>query len=59
MLGVDASVSPIVGSSGGIVYFVRGGACDGSMGSDGIGMACLGVDGIPRCCCICLRMAVC
>ena len=35
MLEMDASVSPIVGS-------VRGGA------SDGIGMACLGVDRIPR-----------
>ena len=59
MLRMVASVSLVVSSSGGIICSVRGGACDGSMGSDGIGMVCSGVDGIPRCCCICLRMAVC
>ena len=37
MLGMDASISPVDGSSRGIVCSVRGGACDGS---DGIGMAC-------------------
>ena len=59
MLGMDASVSPIVGSSGCIVCSGRGGAYDGSMGSYGIGMACSGVDRIPKWCCICLRMVVC
>ena len=59
MLGMDASISPVVGSSGGIVCSVRRGACDGSVGFVGIGMACSRVDGIPRWCCIYLRMAVC
>ena len=50
MLGVDASVSPGVGSSGGIVCSTRGGACDGFVGFDMIGMGCSGVGGIPRWC---------
>ena len=48
MLGVDASVSLVIGSSGSIVCATRGGACDGSVGSDRIGMGCSGADGIPR-----------
>ena len=51
MLGVDASASPIVGSSEGIVCSTKGGACDGSdgsKGSDRIGMGYSGVGGIPR-----------
>ena len=59
MLGMDAFVSPIVGSSGGIVCSIRGGACDGFVGSNSIGIACSEVNRIPRWCCICLRMAVC
>ena len=50
MLGVDASASPVVGSSDGIVCSTREGACDGSVGSDRIGMGCSGADGIPRWC---------
>ena len=50
MLGVDASVSPVVGSSGGIVCSTREVACDGSVGSNMIGMGCSGVGGIPRWC---------
>ena len=50
MLGVDASVSPVVGSSGGMVCYRKGGACDGSVGSDRIGMGCSRVDRIPRWC---------
>nr|CAN73307.1 hypothetical protein VITISV_043766 [Vitis vinifera] len=48
MLGMDASISPVVGCSGGIVCSTRGGAYDGSVGSDGIGMVCSGVNRIPR-----------
>ena len=59
MLGMDGSISPVVGSSGGIVCSARGEPCAGSVGSDGIGITCSGGDGIPKCCCICLRMAVC
>ena len=40
MLGVDASVSPVIGSSEGIVCSTREGAYDGSVGFDGIGMVC-------------------
>ena len=40
-----ASVSPVVGSSGGIVWSTKGGACDGS---GGLGVACSGTDIIPR-----------
>ena len=50
MLGMDASISPIVVSSGGIVCSTRGGACDGFVGFDMIGMGCSGVGGIPRWC---------
>ena len=56
MLRADASASPIVGSLGGIVWCMKGGAYDGS---GGIGMGCSGVDRIPRWCWIYLRMAVC
>ena len=59
MLGMDAFISPVGTSFGGIVCSTRGGPCDGSVGSDGIGMTCSGSDRIPRCCYICLRMAVC
>ena len=59
MLRMDASISPIVVSLGGIVCSARGGPCDGSIGSDGIGIACSGGDRIPRCYSICLRMVVC
>ena len=59
MLGVDGSISPVVVSSRGIVCSSRGGPCDGSVGSDGIGISCSGGDRIPKCPCICLRMAVC
>ena len=59
MLRMVASVSLVVSSSGGIICSVRGGACDGSMGFDRIGMACSRVDRIPRWCCIYLRMVVC
>ena len=50
MLGVDASASPIVDSSEGISCSTKGGACDGSVGFDRIGMGCSGVGGIPRWC---------
>ena len=59
MLKMDASISPVVGSSMGIVCSARGGPYDGFAGSDGIGMACLGVDKIPMWWRIYLRMAVC
>ena len=59
MLRVDASASPVVGSSEDIVCSMGGGAWDGSMGSDKIGMGCSGVDRISRWCWIYLRMAVC
>ena len=59
MLGMDVSISLVVVSSGGIVCFAREGPCDGSVGSDGIGISCSGGNRIPRCCCIYLRMAVC
>ena len=59
MLGMDASISPVVISSRGTVCSARGGPCDGSVGSDGIGISCSGGDRIPKCPCICLRMAVC
>nr|CAN68517.1 hypothetical protein VITISV_036969 [Vitis vinifera] len=49
MLRAGASTSPVVGSSEGIVCSAKGGACDGSVGSDSIGMGCSGVDRIPRC----------
>ena len=50
MLGADASASPVVGSSKGIVGSTKGGACDGSVGFERIGMGCSGPDGIPRWC---------
>ena len=50
MLGVDASASPVVDSSEGIICSTKGGACDGSMGSERIGMGCSGADRIPRWC---------
>ncbi|KAL6340761.1 hypothetical protein AAG906_027928 [Vitis piasezkii] len=50
MLGVDAFASPVVGSSEGIVCSMRGGAYDGSVGSDRIGMGCSGVNRIARWC---------
>ena len=56
MLGADASASPVVGSSEGIVWCIKGRACDGS---GGIGMACSGANRIPRWCWICLKIAVC
>ena len=59
MLGMDGSISLVVSSLGGIVCSARGGPYGGSVGSDGIGMACSGGSRIPRCRCICLRMAVC
>ena len=59
MLGMDASISPVVVSSGGTICSARGGPYDGSVGSDGISILCSGGDRIPKCCCICLRMAVC
>ena len=48
MLGMDASISPIISSSGGIICSMRGGAYDGSVGSNGIGMVWSGVNRIPR-----------
>ena len=48
MAQVDVSASPVVGSSKGIVGSTKGGACDGSVGSEEIGMGCSGADGIPR-----------
>ena len=59
VLGMDASRSLVVVSSGGIVCSARGGPYDRFVSYDGIGIACSGGDRIPRCCCICLRMAVC
>ena len=59
MLRMDGSISPVVVSSRGIVCSARGGPCDGSVGSYGIGISCSGGDKIPRCYCIYLRMAVC
>ena len=50
MLEVDASAFPVVGSSEDIVCSMGGGAWDGSMGSDRIGMGCSGVNRIPRWC---------
>ena len=50
MLGLDASASPIVGSSEDIVSSMKGGACDGSVGSERIGTGCSGPNGIPRWC---------
>ena len=48
MAQVDVFASPVVGSSEGIVCSTKGGACDGSVGSEKIGMGCSRVDGIPR-----------
>ena len=59
MLKTDVSISPVVVSSGGIVCSAREGPCDGSVGFDGIGIACLGGDEVPRCCYIYLRMVIC
>ena len=54
--GSIASTSLVVGSSRGIVWCTKGGACDGS---GGIWLGCSWVDRIPRWCWICLKMAVC
>ena len=43
--GSATSVSPVVGSSGGIVWSTKGGAC---AGSGGLGVACSGADIRPR-----------
>ena len=43
--GSVVSVSPVVGSLGGIVYSTKGGPC---AGSGGLGVACSGADIIPR-----------
>ena len=59
MLGMDGSIPPVFGSSGGIVCSSRKGAYDGSVNFDGIGIVCSGGGRIPKCYCICLRMAVC
>ena len=48
MLGVDASTSPVVDSPEGIICSTKGGAYDGSVGSEMIGMGCSGADRIPR-----------
>ena len=58
VLKMDASIYPIVISSGGIVCSARGGSWDGYVGSDGPGISCSGGNKIPKCCCICLRMVV-
>ena len=58
VLGMDASICPVVVSSGGIVCSARGGSWDGYVGSDGLGISCSGGDRIPKCYCICLRMVV-
>ena len=50
MAHVDVSASPVVGSSEGIVCSLRGGACDGSVGSERIRVGCSRADGIPRWC---------
>ena len=39
ILGMDGSISPVVVSSGGTVCSARGGPCDGSVGSNGIGVS--------------------
>ena len=54
--GWAVSTSPIGGSSGGIVWSTKGGAC---AGSGGLEVACSGADIRPRWCWICLRMTVC
>ena len=59
ILKIDASISPVVVSSGGTVCSARGGPCDGSVGSNGIGVSFWRGDRIPKCCCIYLRMALC
>ena len=59
ILGMNASISLVVFSSGGTVCSARGGSWDGCVGSDGIGILCLGGDRIPKCCYIFLRIAVC
>ena len=43
--GSTASVSPVVGSLGGIVWSTKGGAC---AGSGGLEVACSGADIRPR-----------
>ena len=43
--GSTVSASPVGGSSGGIVSYMKGGAC---YGSGGLGMACSGADIMPR-----------
>ena len=48
MAQVDVSTSPVVGSSEGKACSTKGGACDGSVDSEKIGMGCSGADGIPR-----------
>ena len=46
-------------SSWGTVCSVGGASWDGSLGFDGPGISCSSGDRIPKCWCICLRMAVC
>ena len=48
MAQVDVSATPVVGSSEGKARSTKGGACDGSVGSEKIGMGGSGADGIPR-----------
>ena len=48
MLGMDASISPVGDSSGGIACSTKEGPCDGSVGSNGIGMVCSEGGRIPR-----------
>ena len=50
MAQVDVSASPVVNSSEGKACSTKGGACDGFVGSEKIGMGCSGADGIPRWC---------
>ena len=59
VLGISVSISPVVVFSGGTVCSARGASWDGFINSDGPGISCSGGDRIPKCCCICLRMAVC
>ena len=59
VLGMDASICPVVVSLGGIVCSAREGSWNGSVGFDGPSISCSGGDRIPKCCCIYLRKVVC
>ena len=59
VLGMGVFICPIVVSSRGTVYSAGGASWDGFVGSDGPSISYLGGDRIPKCWCICLRMAVC